>query len=104
MNDERWARGKSGFGWGGRFFWRRLDWTIGKTGTLRPPKRGAGNGASHDALGRIVVDGDGFNLHWPALEADLYVPALVGGVFGTRAWMARALARMAGRPRKVTVG
>ncbi len=71
-------------------FWRRLDWTIWKTGTLR--------------LGRIVVDGDGFNLHWPALEADLYVPALVGGVFGTRAWMARALARMVGRPRKVTVG
>jgi hypothetical protein len=54
------------------------------------------NGASHDALATIIVDGDGFNLHWPALDADLYVPALLGGVFGTRAWMARELARMAG--------
>jgi hypothetical protein len=53
-------------------------------------------GASDDALADIVVDGQGFNLHWPALAADLYVPALVCGIFGTRAWMTRELARVAG--------
>jgi hypothetical protein len=54
-------------------------------------------GASHAGLSRIEVDGMGFNLHWPALDVDLYVPALVSGIFGTRAWMARTLAGIAGR-------
>jgi hypothetical protein len=54
-------------------------------------------GASRAALSRVKVDGMGFNLHWPTLDVDLYVPALVSGFFGTRAWMARELARIAGR-------
>ena len=54
-------------------------------------------GASQDDLAGVVVDGLGFNLHFPSLDADLYVPALVSGLFGTRAWMARELARIAGR-------
>lgn len=53
-------------------------------------------GAGDDELAGVVVDGAGFNLHWPALDADLYVPALVAGVFGTRAWMAQEWARTAG--------
>ena len=56
-------------------------------------------GASNEDLADVVVDGVGFNLHWPGLDADLYVPALVSGIFGTRAWMTRELARMAGRTR-----
>jgi len=55
------------------------------------------HGASQAALAKIEVDGLGFNLHWPALDVDLYVPALVSGIFGTRAWMARELARTSGR-------
>jgi len=55
------------------------------------------NGATDDQLAGIEVDGLGFNLHWPALDADLYVPALVSGMFGTRAWMTRELARHAGQ-------
>jgi hypothetical protein len=54
------------------------------------------NGATDDQLADVEVDGLGFNLHWPALDADLYVPALVSGIFGTRAWMTRELARRAG--------
>ncbi len=54
------------------------------------------HGAGDDELAGVVVDGVGFNLHWPALDADLYVPALVAGVFGTREWMAKEWARMAG--------
>jgi hypothetical protein len=54
-------------------------------------------GASAADLAHIEVDGLGFNLHWPALEVDLYVPALVCGIFGTRAWMTRELARVAGQ-------
>jgi hypothetical protein len=54
-------------------------------------------GTSDDALAGVQVEGLGFNLHFPALDADLYVPALVSGIFGTRAWMAREPARVAGR-------
>ncbi len=55
------------------------------------------NGATDDQLADVEVDGLGFNLHWPALDADLYVPALLSGMFGTRAWMTRELARHAGQ-------
>jgi hypothetical protein len=54
-------------------------------------------GASHEDLAGVQVDGVGFNLHFPALDVDLYVPALVSGIFGTRAWMVRELARVAGQ-------
>ncbi len=53
--------------------------------------------ASSADLALIEVDWLGFNLHWPALDVDLYVPALVAGVFGTRSWMTRELARVAGQ-------
>ena len=54
-------------------------------------------GAGPDDLACVEVDGLGFNLHFSALNVDLYVPALVAGIFGTNAWMARELARIAGR-------
>src|SRR5271166_4251958 len=56
-------------------------------------------GASDEDLADVEVDGARFNLKWPKLDVDLYVPALVAGVFGTRAWIARELARVAGRAR-----
>jgi hypothetical protein len=59
-------------------------------------------GASGDDLAHVEVDGAGFNLHWPKLDVDLYVPALVSGIFGTRAWMAGELARIAGRTKSPT--
>lgn len=54
-------------------------------------------GAGPDDLAGVEVDGLGFNLHWPALDVDLYVPALLSGIFGTRAWMTKELARRAGQ-------
>ena len=53
--------------------------------------------ASADELADVRVDGYGFNLNFPALDVDLYVPVLVSEIFGTRAWMARELACIAGR-------
>ena len=54
-------------------------------------------GASPDELANVQVEGLGFDLHWPALDVDLYVPALVSGIFGTRDWMRKELARSAGQ-------
>ncbi len=53
--------------------------------------------AAPDDLADVEVDGMGFNLHWPRLDADVYIPALVAGVFGTKDWMNKAMARQAGQ-------
>jgi hypothetical protein len=39
-------------------------------------------------LSNIELLGDGTGLRWPDLDVDLYVPALVKGIFGTKQWMA----------------
>jgi hypothetical protein len=46
-------------------------------------------GAEPADLAEIEVEGEGFDLHFPRLDADIFVPALVGGVFGTQDWMRR---------------
>lgn len=56
-------------------------------------------GASDLALSRIEISPSGLGLHWPELDADLYVPALLQGIFGTRKWMARELGASGGRSR-----
>ena len=56
-------------------------------------------GASDDALADIEISPSGLGLHWPKLDADLYVPALAQGVFGTRRWMAQELGAIGGRAR-----
>ena len=53
--------------------------------------------APTDMLDDVIVDSVGYNLHFPRLEADIYVPALVSGVFGTKRWVEKALARRAGQ-------
>lgn len=47
-------------------------------------------------LADIVVSPTGLGLHWPRLDADLYLPALLEGVFGTRQWMAQQLGKSGG--------
>lgn len=41
-------------------------------------------GATPDALADIEVSPSGLGLHWPQLDVDLYVPALLEGQFGSR--------------------
>jgi hypothetical protein len=36
----------------------------------------------------IEILGNGTGLHWPNLNLDLYVPALLQGITGTKRWMA----------------
>lgn len=47
----------------------------------------------------IEISPTGFGLHWPRLDADLYLPALLAGVFGSTAWMAAQLGRRGGQSR-----
>jgi hypothetical protein len=61
-----------------------------------PPGLGQGlEAATPDQLAAVEIAGAGFGLHWEALDVDLFVPALMAGSFGTKAWM-RELARRAG--------
>lgn len=46
-------------------------------------------GAKAGALERIDITPAGWGLHFPDLDADVYVPALLEGIYGTRAWMRR---------------
>lgn len=80
-------------------------------------------GAAREDLTQIEVEALGLGIHFPRLDADLYVPALLEGVLGSKAWMAarlgatggrarggakaeaaRANGRRGGRPRKTVVG
>lgn len=55
--------------------------------------------ASAEDLADIEITPSGLGLHWPKLDADLYVPALVQGVFGSRAWMAAQMGASGGKAR-----
>lgn len=74
-------------------------------------------------LAVIEITPSGLGLHWPKLDADLYVPGLLAGAFGSKKWMAaqlgaaggsvrskaktraaRANGRLGGRPRKHSSG
>ena len=49
----------------------------------------------------IEISPSGFGVHFPKLDADLYVPALLEGFLGARAWMAARLGEKGGRSTSV---
>jgi hypothetical protein len=50
-------------------------------------------------LDAIEISPSGLGLHFPKLDADLYLPALLEGVLGSRRWMAAQLGERGGRAR-----
>jgi Protein of unknown function (DUF2442) len=44
---------------------------------------------TREQLDRVEIIGGGTGLHWPDLDADLYVPGLLRGIYGNRQWMAK---------------
>ena len=53
--------------------------------------------ATWKQLQEIEIDPDGFGLHFPALDADLYIPSLLEGFFGSKKWMAARLGEQGGK-------
>ncbi len=53
--------------------------------------------ATPEELAVIEIDPSGFGLRWPLLDADHYLPGLLEGVFGSRAWMAAKLGAEGGK-------
>lgn len=48
-------------------------------------------------LNEIEISPSGFGLHFPAVDADLYVPALLEGFLGSKSWMASRLGQIGGQ-------
>ena len=55
--------------------------------------------ASPEDLAQIEISPTGLGLHWPRLDADLYVPVLLRGDFGSRSWMAAQMGAAGGKAR-----
>src|SRR5262245_15407905 len=63
-----------------------------------PPRRAQGlERAKPSDLVEIEISPSGFGLHFPKLDADLWLPALLEGVFGSRRWMAARLGARGGK-------
>ena len=54
-------------------------------------------GARPSQLNKIEISPSGFGIHFPALDADLYVPGLLEGFLGSKTWMASRLGQIGGR-------
>jgi hypothetical protein len=52
--------------------------------------------ADQAGLSEIEITPAGLGLHWPRLDADVYVPALMQGVLGSKRWMAAQLGAAGG--------
>jgi len=50
----------------------------------------------------IEVSPSGFGLHFPKLDADIYVPGLLEGFLGSRKWMAVRMGQTGGQSRSLT--
>ncbi len=66
-----------------------VDLTNGCTFAF-PPKMAQGlETALDEDLAAVEILGNGYGLHWEALDVDLSVPGLLAGIFGTKSYMAR---------------
>ena len=65
-----------------------------------PPQKAQGlENATTEDLTEIVIDPPGFGLHFPRLDADIYLPALMEGLFGSKAWIAARMGQEGGKAR-----
>ncbi len=55
--------------------------------------------ADPERLGEVEISRSGFGIRFPELDADLYVPALLEGFFGSKAWTAARMGRKGGEAR-----
>lgn len=48
-------------------------------------------------LAMIEISPAGLGLHFPALDADIYIPGLLEGLLGSKKWMAQKLGQLGGK-------
>jgi len=55
--------------------------------------------AKPSQLDAIEISPSGFGIHFPKLDADLYLPGLLEGFLGSKKWMASRLGQIGGKSR-----
>ncbi len=50
----------------------------------------------------IEISPSGFGIHFPKLDADLYLPGLLAGFLGSKRWMASRLGQAGGKSRSTS--
>jgi hypothetical protein len=53
--------------------------------------------AKASELSKIEISPSGLGIHFPLLDADLFLPALLEGFLGSRRWMAAQMGRVGGK-------
>ena len=53
--------------------------------------------AKPDDMSEIEISPSGLGIHFPRLDADLYLPALLEGFLGSRQWMAAEMGKRGGK-------
>jgi hypothetical protein len=98
-----------------------IDLSSGLSSSVRPQDAQGLEHARPSQLTKIEISPSGLGLYFPALDADIYLPALLEGFLGSRRWMAaqlgtaggsvtsraktaavRANGKLGGRPKKVS--
>jgi hypothetical protein len=76
-----------------------IDLSSKLTLSFRPEDAQGLEVARPSELNEIEITPSGFGIHFPKLDADLYVPALLEGFLGSKKWMASGLGRSGGLSR-----
>ena len=74
-----------------------VELSTGLTISFRPRDAQGLEAAAPGDLKQIEISPSGFGLYFPRLDADLYIPALLEGFFGSRRWMAARLGERGGK-------
>lgn len=76
-----------------------VDLSSGLMVGFRPEDAQGLEKACAEDLSEIEITPSGFGLHFPRLDADLYIPALLEGFLGSRKWAAAKLGASGGLAR-----
>ena len=74
-----------------------VDLNTGMTLMFSPNDAQGFEQAKPDQLAKIEISPSGQGLHFPSIDADLYLPGLLEGMLGSRKWMATQLGKKGGR-------
>lgn len=74
-----------------------IDLNTGLQIAFRPQDAQGLEEARPEQLAKIEISPSGLGLHFPDLDADLYLPGLLEGFLGSKRWMASLLGKTGGR-------
>jgi hypothetical protein len=75
-----------------------VDLSSGLSILFRPQDVQGLEQARPEQLSEVEISPSGLGLHFPAIDADVYIPGLLEGSFGSRRWMAERLGKASSLP------